>query len=109
VFTWPSSVLSAVARAIQLPSPPPIDPSAFSGPRLAPPISDTAETAAIPAPARLDAAGLQVVEQAGGLPRQPGQATHQPDRDPAATATATHHQCPPNQPGSESLYHLPPT
>jgi len=45
-----------------------MEPSAFSGPRLAPPISDTADTA----------------------------------------ATATHHQCPPNQPGWESSYHLPP-
>ena len=26
---------------------------------------------------------------------------------PAAAVTATHHQCPPNQPGSESAYHLP--
>ena len=33
---------------IQLPAPPPAVPRAFSGPRLAPPISDTAETATIP-------------------------------------------------------------
>jgi hypothetical protein len=27
---------------------------------------------------------------------------------PAAAVTAIHHQCPPNQRGSESEYHLPP-
>ena len=31
-----------------------------------------------------------------------------PTTTPAAAATATHHQCPPNQPGWESAYHLPP-
>ena len=48
VFTWESSLPSALRRANQVPAPPPMAPSAFSGPRLAPPISDTAETAAIP-------------------------------------------------------------
>src|SRR5262249_14106989 len=32
-----------------------------------------------------------------------------PTAAPAAAATATHHQRPPNQPGCESPYHLPPT
>ena len=48
VHSCESSRLSLRRWAIQLPAPPPMAPRAFSGPRLAPPISDTAETTAIP-------------------------------------------------------------
>ncbi len=42
----------AFRSASQLPAPPPMAPSAFSGPSLAPPISDTVETATIPGTCR---------------------------------------------------------
>src|SRR5208283_3771939 len=38
-FTWESSSPSALRLAIHVAAPPPMDPSAFSGPRLAPPMS----------------------------------------------------------------------
>src|SRR6185437_16225865 len=110
VLTWASSVLSARRRAIQLPSPPPIDPSAFSGPRLAPPISDTAETAAIPGTSPTSTLPVcRSSNRPGVFHGSRVRRRTNPTAIPAATATATHHQCPPNQPGSESLYHLPPT
>ena len=79
-----------------------MEPSAFSGPRLAPPISDTAETATIAGHrARVDVFVLQVGDQAGSLVGQVGQPAEQADqRHPAAAVTAIHHHCPPNQPGS---------
>src|SRR3954452_5923449 len=87
-----------------------MEPSAFSGPRLAPPISDTVETATIPG--TKPGSTCSVCRSAnkpgtfsGSLVRR--RAT--PTRAPAAAATATHHQWPPNQPESESSYHLPPT
>ena len=56
-----------------------MEPRAFSGPRLAPPISDTAETATIPAPRGVDAPILQIVDQTGdllGKTRQAPQEAH---------------------------------
>ena len=55
-------------------------PSAFSGPRLAPPISDTVETATIPGTSRGSTCSvLQVGEQARNLLGQAGQTAQQPD------------------------------
>ena len=82
VFTWKSSLSSPRRWATQLPTPPPIEASTFSGPTLAPPISDTAETATVPGTSpRVDALGLQVVEQAGNLLGQAGQSPQQANHD----------------------------
>src|SRR5215469_1061284 len=84
-------------------------PSAFSGPRLAPPISDTSETAAIPGTSLgstcsvFRSSNRQGVFQGRRVSRRT-----RPTATPDAAATAAHHQCPPNQPGCESLHHLPP-
>ena len=48
VFVARTSSLSFCRSETQVPSPPPIFPSASSGPRLAPPASDTSETATAP-------------------------------------------------------------
>src|SRR5262249_61739804 len=109
VFTWASSVLSPRRCAIQLPAPPPIAPSAFSGPRLAPPISDTNDTAAIPGTSPgWTCSVCRSSNRPGVFQGRRGRRRTRPTATPPAAATATHHQCPPNQPGWGSLYHLPP-
>ena len=101
---------SPLRLAIQLPAPPPMEPRAFSGPRLAPPISDTKETAAIPGTSPTSTCPVCRSSNRPGVSqgRRVRRRTR-PTATPAATATATHHQCPPNQPGWESLYHLLPS
>jgi hypothetical protein len=47
VFVARTSSLSPRRSDSQVPSPPPMVPNAASGPRLAPPASDTAETATV--------------------------------------------------------------
>ena len=102
-------MLSALRWAIQLPAPPPMVPSAFSGPRLAPPISDTAETATTPGTSPgSTCSDCRSSNKPGTSWGSRVRRRSRPTTAPAAAATATHHQCPPNQPGSESLYHLPP-
>src|SRR4029450_11176474 len=109
VFTWESSLPSALRRANQVPAPPPMAPSAFSGPRLAPPINDTAETAAIPGTSPGSTCSLfRSANRPGICSGRRVRRRSSPTTTPAAAVTATHHQCPPNQPGSESAYHLPP-
>ena len=84
-------------------------PSAFSGPRLAPPISDTAETAATPATSPGSTCSVFRSSNRPGVSQgRRVRRRSRPTATPAAAATATHHQCPPNQPGWESVYHLPP-
>ena len=56
--------------------------STFSGPTLAPPISDTTETTTDPEhQSRVDALDLQVLEQAGDFLGQVGQPPQQADHD----------------------------
>ena len=109
VHSCESSRLSLRRWAIQLPAPPPMEPRAFSGPRLAPPISDTAETTAIPGTNR----GSTCPSCRSGI--RPGicsgrrvRRRNSPTTTPAPAVTATHHHCPPNQPGSASTYQRPP-
>src|SRR5271166_4233196 len=85
-------------------------PSAFSGPRLAPPISDTAETTATPATSPVSTCSVcRSSNRPGTCSGRRVRRRSRPTTTPAAAATATHHQCPPNQPGWVSSYHLPPT
>src|SRR3954447_654912 len=109
VFSCESSWLSRRRWEIQLPAPPPVEPRAFSGPRLAPPISDTAETAATPGTNR----GSMCPSFRSAI--NPGTSSgrrvtrrNTPTTTPAPAVTATHHHWPPNQPGSESPYQRPP-
>ena len=103
VFTWESSSPSALRRANQVPAPPPMAPRAFSGPRLAPPISDTAETAAIPGTIPGSTCPLlRSSNRPGTCSGRRVRRRSNPTTTPAAAVIATHHQCPPNQPGSES-------
>ena len=84
-------------------------PGAFSGPRLAPPISDTADTTATPATSPGSTCSVfRSSNRPGTCSGRRVRRRSRPTTTPAATATATHHQCPPNQPGWESSYHLPP-
>ena len=87
-----------------------MEPSAFSGPRLAPPISDTADTTTIPGTSRPST--WPAVRSSTRLGIWSGKCSRRrssPTTAPAAAVTATHHQCPPNQPGCASAYQLPPT
>ena len=83
VVTCESSWPSRLCRAIQLPAPPPMVPSTFSGPTLAPPISDTTETAMVPGTSPgSTCSGLQVFEQAGNRLGQLGQLPQHADHEP---------------------------
>ena len=100
VHSCASSRLSLRRWAIQLPAPPPRAPRAFSGPRLAPPISDTAETTVIPGTNRGSTcpscrSGIRPGISSGRRVRR----RNSPTTTPAPAVTATHHHCPPNQPG----------
>ena len=84
-------------------------PSACSGPRLAPPINETAKTARIPGTSPgVDVLVLEVGDQPGIFAGRCVARRNNPTTTPAAAVTAIHHHCPPNQPGSESVYQLPP-
>src|SRR6478609_4592246 len=110
VFSCESSLLIPLRAEIQLPAPPPMVPSAFSGPRLAPPISETAETAAIPGTSRASTCcSCRSATRPGVCSGRRVRRLSRPTATPAAAVTATHHQCPPNQPGLEATYQLPPT
>src|SRR5689334_13504543 len=109
VHSCASSWLSLRRWEIQLPAPPPMDPRAFSGPRLAPPISDTAETTAIPGTNRGSTcpsfrSSIRPGTSSGSRVKR----RNSPTTTPAAAVTATHHHCPPNQPVSEPTYQRPP-
>ena len=100
VLTSDSSLHSPRRRAIQPPTPPPMEASTFSGPTLAPPIRDTAETAMVPGTSRGS------MRPARTSSKKPGTSSgrrvsrrSRPTTMPAPAVTATHHQCPPNQPG----------
>ena len=84
-------------------------PSAFSGPRLAPPISDTAETTATPGTRRGSTCpSFRSANKPGTCSGRRVSRRSKPTTTPAAAVTATHHHCPPNQPGWASTYHRPP-
>ena len=109
MFSCESSWLSLRRWAIQVPAPPPREPSAFSGPRLAPPISDTAETTTIPGTNRGSTCpSFRSAIKPGISSGRRVTRRNRPTTTPAPAVTATHHHCPPNQPGSESAYQLPP-
>ena len=109
VFTWESSVPTPLRREIQVPAPPPMVLSTFSGPTLEPPISDTTEAATVPGTnARSTCSACSSANTPGISSGRWVRRRSRPTTTPAAAVTATHHQCPPNQPGWESVYHLPP-
>ncbi len=85
----------------QVPSPPPIFPSASSGPRLAPPASDTTETATAPGTVegstRWSVSSLTVPGSLAGT-RKSRRST--PTITPAPAVTATHQRLPSSHPGS---------
>src|SRR4051794_41060917 len=109
VASCESSSLSLRRRAIQLPAPPPMEPRAFSGPRLAPPINDTAETTAIPGTSRGSTCpSFRSAIKPGSSSGRRITRRNNPTTTPAPAVTATHHHRPPNQPGSASTYHRPP-
>ena len=83
-----------------MPSPPPIDPRAFSGPRLAPPISDPRRRPRSRAPGAGRRAGLQVGDQTQFFQGRWVRRRSQADQDARRRRTAAHRRCPPNQPGS---------
>src|SRR5689334_2805027 len=109
VHSCASSWLSLRRWAIQLPAPPPMEPRAFSGPRLAPPISDTAETTATPGTIRGSTCpSCRSWIRPGICSGKRVKRRNSPTTTPAPAVTATHHHWPPNQPGSASAYQRPP-
>ena len=85
----------------QVPSPPPIFPSASSGPRLAPPASDTSETAT--APGTMEGStrcSLSISTVPGTLSATRKKRRSTPTISPAPAVTATHQRFPSNHPGS---------
>src|SRR6476646_8564659 len=109
VHSCESSVLSLRRREIQLPAPPPMEPRAFSGPRLAPPINDTAETTAIPCTNRGSTCpSFRSAIRPGICSGRRVTRRTSPTTTPAPAVTATHHHCPPNKPGLASTYQRPP-
>ena len=109
VFTCESSALSPRRRDTQVPAPPPMDPNAFSGPRLAPPISDTADTATIPGTSRGSTRpSCRSAIRPGVCSGSRVTRRSSPTTTPAAAVTAIHHHCPPNQPGLATTYQLSP-
>src|SRR4051812_1977395 len=86
-----------------------MDPRACSGPRLAPPINDAAETATIPGTDRTSTCACSRSSiRLGILAGRWVTRRRTPTTSPAPAVTPTHHQCPPNHPGSESVYQLSP-
>src|SRR3954453_13005575 len=94
------SWLSFFRSETQVPSPPPISPSAPSGPRLAPPASDTSDTATpfrtVEGSTRSSLISSTVPGNSAGS-RNTRRST--PTSTPAAVVTATHQRLPSNQPG----------
>ena len=83
--------------------------STFSGPTLAPPISDTAETAMVPGSSpRSKSSACRSSNKPGTSSGRRVSRRNRPTTTPAAAVTATHHQCPLNQPGLESVPHRTP-
>jgi hypothetical protein len=83
--------------------------STFSGPTLAPPISDTADTAMVPGTSPVSKrSALRSSNKPGTSSGRRVSRLSRPTTRPAAAVTATHHQCPPNQPGPEPVVHLTP-
>ncbi len=100
VFVARMSSLSFFRSETQVPSPPPISPSPPSGPRLAPPASDTTETATacrtVEGSTRSSFSSWTVPGIFTGS-RNSRRST--PTSTPAPAVTATHHRLPSNQPG----------
>ena len=100
VFVARTSSLSLRRSETQVPNPPPIFPSASSGPRLAPPASDTSETATafrtVEGSTRWSLSSLTVPGSLTGT-RKKRRST--PTSTPAPAVTATHQRLPSNQPG----------
>ncbi len=100
VFVARMSSLSFRRCETQVPSPPPILPSASSGPRLAPPANDTSETATafrtVEGSTRWSFSSWTVP---GILTGSRNTRRRTPTSTPAAPVTATHQRLPSNQPG----------
>ena len=100
VFVARMSWLSFFRSETQVPSPPPISPSPPSGPRLAPPASDTSDTAtafgAVEGSTRWSFSSSTVP---GNLAGSRNSRRSTPTSTPAAAVTATHQRLPSNQPG----------
>ena len=100
VFVARMSSLSFLRSETQVPSPPPISPSPPSGPRLAPPASDTSDTAtafgAVEGSTRWSFSSSTVP---GNLAGSRNSRRSTPTSTPAAAVTATHQRLPSNQPG----------
>ena len=95
VFVARMSSLSFLRSETQVPSPPPILPSASSGPRLAPPASDTSETAtAFRTVEGSTRWSLQLLDGAGQLGREPKQPPKHADEHPGRRG----HRHPPEAP-----------
>ena len=100
MFVARTSSLSFRRSETQVPSPPPNFPSASSGPRLAPPASDTSETATAPGTVegstRWSLSSSTVPALLSGT-RKKRRST--PTMTPAPAVTATHQRLPSNHPG----------
>ena len=109
VVVFESSESRLRRRESKEPAPPPMEPRAFSGPTLAPPIKDTADTATIPGtgPGSTCSSWRSAISPEVCSGRRVTRRST-PTRTPAPAVTATHHHCPPNQPGVESTYQLSP-
>ena len=94
------SSLSFFRSETQVPSPPPNFPRASSGPRLAPPASDTTETATafrtVEGSTRWSCSSSTVP---GNLAGSRNSRRSTPTSTPAAAVTATHQRLPSSQPG----------
>src|SRR3954463_16134740 len=92
--------LRVISSETQVPSPPPINHSPPSGPRLAPPASDTSDTAT---PFRTvegsTRSSLISSTVPGNLAGSRNSRRSTPTSTPAAAVTATHQRLPSNQPG----------
>ena len=101
VFVARTSSLSFRRSETQVPNPPPIFPSASSGPRLAPPASDTSETAT--AAGTIEGSTRWALSSAtvpGSLSGTRRKRRSTPTNRPAPAVTATHQRFPSNHPGS---------
>ncbi len=100
VFVARVSASSLRRSEIHVPSPPPSSPSASSGPRLAPPASDTNETATalrtVDGSTRWSLSSWTVPTILAGRPKT---CRSTPTSIPAPAVTATHHRLPSHQPG----------
>lgn len=100
VFATRKSSLSLRLSETQVPSPPPIAPSAASGPRLAPPASDTAETATFCSTLEGSTRASFISAIVPGiLSGNRSTRLSTPTSRPATAVTATHHRLPLNQSG----------